>query len=58
MSKAQLNRAARTEQSAARRIARLRRYGSRRTKTLIRQWGCCAATEILSIIRVLKGDTR
>ena len=43
-----------TGHQAFKRVTRLSRYGSRKVKTLIRQWSCCDAVTILGIIKGLK----
>lgn len=54
MSTAQINRSLREQEAANRKINRLRRHGTRREKTLIRQWRACLPTHILAIIKVIK----
>ncbi|WP_157659887.1 hypothetical protein [Burkholderia ubonensis] len=54
MSKSQLNRSLHEQETANRKINRLRHHGTRREKTLIRQWRACLPTHILAIIKELK----
>lgn len=54
MSKAQINRSLSEQEQANRKINRLRRHGTRREKTLIRQWRACLPTHILAIIKDIK----
>lgn len=54
MSKSQVNRSLYEQEQAHRKLTRLRRHGTRREKTLIRQWRACLPTHILAIIKELK----